>query len=1600
MRRHFIRVLAVLVVLAMVGIIVAFGLANTDWGRGQIQKRLVPTLQASTHGIIRVGSVSGNLLKGFTLHDLVITDSAGAPFAKIDSASARYSLAALYGQRVEFDAVRLVHPVIVLDRQPGGKWNWDRILPHDTSAANKKQSNGWGKTLRFTDVTIVDGDITAKSPWSPKPTPGKSEVETIRTAFGPEGRFALIKVPNGYQKVSEFHHVNAKIPFLRLEDPAYKTRHADIAALAMTAEPFKPPTVDVRSLVGSFEFTGDSIWWQNAKAVLPGSRLAGSGKYNIGNDNLTLRIHADTVSAADLRWVDPNIPLNGGGKLDFNLDWVGDTSVYVARNADLQIEKAHLAGDLGITYRGQAFSIQDANGRFSNLDTKLIEHVFPTVKIPRSGILAGRAKVTGDKTKLAVDADVTFDDAQAGRNRIVALGGIEMNGTKYKADNLRLTMVPVQLEVLRSYAKSLPSGGGTLTGTATLNGDQKSLGVNADVALDNPKVGRSHILAVGNVGLLNNDFRASNLRLTMRPLQVALLRSYAANLPIGGTITGTATLNGSMLSRMTAKADVTHVDRGDTSHLTGNASFRAAPNGKMAGAWFDVDAELHPLALAEAGRFFPAAGLRGFASGPIKLTGTLENLDVNTRLAFSDGGSLGLTGKFNLAGRDKGYNATVDANLFNANTIFAKAPRTSVTGTITANGRGFDPATMQANIAADLQGSSYDTLSLTGAKVRLSAANGMATVDTLSVVVPEGVVNAKGSFGLAAGRTGQLTYHVNVDSLNRLGQLLPPAATGEVLPRPGILASRIAKVRADSLRIAKATEVERAITGRAPPTLAAVDTPQVLSMSTLSGALRADGVATGNIKSFGLKGTASGEKIIARGNTIGKFTAQYDWTNALSPQSRVDVDAAATRIVAGGFSLDSLHTKVTYHKPQGTAEVTVVQNDRDVYSANADFLLDKAGNELKLNRMQLRFDSTLWASTHPSVVKWGTAGVDINQLELRNTKNGRIYVNGLLPKAGRANLEVAVDNFEVADLIALAQSDIQARGLLSFDLKAAGTAADPTFSGSFGTQKFYYNNVLVPEVHGVLSYANQTLTGRTDAMRAGERSLLFAQGTIPINLAFTGVTGSRFPKDRQIDLAIKADSLPLEMLPQFDQYVTGLKGRAVADFKVGGTLARPEVTGHFVLDSAQAHVVPFGLTLSGINGSIRMLRDTVVIDSLVAYSGGRMAVTGGLGIGSLREPSFDLKLFSNNATVLNDNDGKLTADINLAIAGPFKDAHVGGDVRVLSGVLFIPKSEGKKIIGASDPALFSVLDTAVLANREIFPAQSPLLNNLRMDVNLTVDRDVFVRSTDFNIEVYSDGDLVIHVNRAKASLVLDGVLLSERGDYTFLSKRFDIKRGSATFVNLDEINPTLQVTGGYEVRLPSREAINIQILIGGTMKNPQISLTSDAQPPIEQTDLLSYLAFGRSSSSLLQLEGAGLGGNGNLVGAGAALASKQLAAVALGVFADQLSSEAARALGADVLNIAPADVETDVGSFLRGTQIVYGKYIKSHSFVSLILRPDPSALQRPGILVQHRFGGLKGYSFETSLQPRFLLREPTLDPLVTPLTTSVLSFFLIRDWRY
>jgi translocation and assembly module TamB len=402
-------------------------------------------------------------------------------------------------------------------------------------------------------------------------------------------------------------------------------------------------------------------------------------------------------------------------------------------------------------------------------------------------------------------------------------------------------------------------------------------------------------------------------------------------------------------------------------------------------------------------------------------------------------------------------------------------------------------------------------------------------------------------------------------------------------------------------------------------------------------------------------------------------------------------------------------------------------------------------------------------------------------------------------------------------------------------------------------------------------------------------------------------------------------------------------------------------------------------------------------------------LTGTLGIGDWREPTFNLAFQAQDAELLNNDLGDIHADVNLRVTGPFAHANVTGQLSVVHGVLFIPEPSGKKLVGAGDAQLFSVVDTSVAAEREIFPAQSPLFEGLTVDVALTVDRGTWVRSKDANVEIYTDGPLQVSVQGDALTLV--GAVNADRGEYTFLSKRFQITRGSALFVGSPDLNPTVQVTAEYQVK-QATNVTNIRVLVGGTVQKPRISLESDAQPPLSQSDLLSYLAFGQSSGTLLQIGSTGTlagGAQGNSV---LNAATTRLAGVAVGVALDELEGDAARSLGLDVFNVTPGDLpvlqgQSSVSEFLRGTEIEMGRYLSPSTFISGVTTPgvftcaggnrQNSSCAIPGFTLQYRTN--KGYRFETSLTPRYILDPPTLAGQ-TAAGTSQFGAFLIREWRF
>jgi hypothetical protein len=1506
--------IAALILLAAIAVFVITG---TDWGHERVRRYAVGMINGMIHGKATIGQLSGNLLTGMTVHNLAITDSAGQPFIAVESFTANYEVASLLRKRIWIRDAVVVRPIVMLDRPPNGNWNWQRIFVRDTTPKPPRQQTQWGDWLRFTDAKMVNGQVIVRTPWKPSEhlsTTGRDSA--IREALGGGSRLMVERVAGGFQKIVQLDSITASLPLLRLSEPG-ANRLAEISALSMVAFPFRPPGARVVDLKGVFPFNNDSVWWKGAYAAMPNSKASGDGSYVLSSGDLTLSIHSDPASFADMRWVYPRLPSNGRGKLDLKLLWRGAVQDYTLTNTDITMGTAHTTGSMGVTL-SDTIAIHDTNLRFSGVDTRTLEQLVPHLKSPRRGVLAGRATVNGGRNALVVNGDVTFDDSRAGRSRVIA---------------------------------------------------------------------------VGEVGFPGRGVRARDLRVQLLPVQVDMARTWYPTLPISGVMTGAATVNGSTSAQLAVIGNVDLRDRGTQSVVDGRATIR---QGKA--QWLDVDVTARPVSLVEVGRFFPSVGLQGSATGPVRLNGPMRDLGVRADLRLPDGGRFATRGTVDLASRDKGYNLSASLFTLNLRTIDRKAPVTSLTARVAVHGRGTQLATMHTTLAADLSTSRWDSIAVDTMSVRVSVAGGMADVAKLYASGAHTAATVSGTFGLARDRSGELAYKVAVDSLGAFNRWFPktPGATATVPPRPGVVARAVRQARADSARIARATEMERLISGRPGPKLV-VATPTPVPRDTMSGALIAAGTLRGNLYDFDLRGRAGGENILVRGNSVKQLQSEYVWTHARTPRSNLAVGVDAGGVSAMGFAFDSANVRGSYASPGGHIEVVVTQAGNRQYAAKGDYALYTDRKELRLANMTFRFDTAYWTMPHESEMQWGGPGLRVTKLELRNRGNGRIYANGLLPTNGVGDFTLDVDNFPVANVVDLVQTDVDVTGIATMHATMNGTLSNPAFRGAFGMIEGKYNGEPVPDLRARFGYADRELVTHLDMVRASGQPMMVADARLPIDLAISGAPADRLlPRPMSVDVV--ADSLPLELIPQFTDLIANFHGKAGGKVTMRGTLRRPTLAGAFALDHGSVTVVSTGATIEDLNATVRMANDTVYVDSIAGWAKGPVRLRGTLAVGSWREPSFNLYLVSSGAELMNNDRASVRVDAGLAITGPFRSAYLSGAATIVQGVIHAPEPTGRHMIGAGDPALFNVLDTAVAADRDLFPPLSPLLANLRVDVAVGVKHNTWVRNREANVEVYTDEPVAVRAEQQAFTLV--GVVTTDRGEYNFLSKRFQIRRGSAMFIGSPDLNPTLQITGEYQVSVAARGAINIRVLIGGTLRRPKLTLESDAQPPRTQSELLSLLAFGQSATSLLAFSSSSIAGNAatsDLFGAGAQLAVRRLASVAFGVAVEQVQQQAGRAFGTDVFAITPADVPTEIGgrgigTFLTQTKIEAGKYVNPRTFLTV-----QEQAMRPGLGVEHRTAD--GWQFRASAEPRILLSEPTLNSQPYR-TVPAYGGFIIREWRF
>nr|MBA3672244.1 hypothetical protein [Gemmatimonadaceae bacterium] len=582
--------------------------ALTPWGNERVRQLVVSRANGRLTGTLAIGRMRGNLFTGVEMTDVRITDSAHGPVFTARRARVRYAVLPLIRGRVVLQALELDTPFVVLDRPPNGRWNFQSLLrpligPRDTSRH--------GVPPEIANVVIRHGRMLYRRPWRPDSSLAADRRDAaIAAALAGTARSRTERVQGGYQRVLDYHDIEARIGKVELASRGAPTS-VRIDALSMIAEPYRPPVIDVRSLVGTLYASKDSLWWRNARMGLPASNVTGDGTIGFRHSGFRLDLRGSPVALADLRWLNPKLPLQGGGRLHYTMRLVGDTADYAVRNADVRYRDARIAGDATVSRvhpRGSPaqLTIRDADLTVARLTTDVLHELAPSVVLRRRGTIDGHLAVTGPPRALEVNADLTFVDVEAGRSHVSARGGVGFDHG-VRARDLAVTFAPLQLATVAGAGVKLPLRG-TLNGAARITGAVRD-GWTVRGDLTHVERGaRSRVVGDGRYAVGSGRLSANAQLL---PLSLATVGRFVPSAGLQGSVTGRVTADGTVHD-LTIAATIRSTRSGGSLDAHGTVALRGSRTR------YDVTA----VADALDARAFSSRAPRTLLSGHVVARGT------------------------------------------------------------------------------------------------------------------------------------------------------------------------------------------------------------------------------------------------------------------------------------------------------------------------------------------------------------------------------------------------------------------------------------------------------------------------------------------------------------------------------------------------------------------------------------------------------------------------------------------------------------------------------------------------------------------------------------------------------------------------------------------------------------------------------------------------------------------------------------------------------------------------------------------------------------------------------------------------------------------
>ncbi|QRN55759.1 translocation/assembly module TamB domain-containing protein [Dyella caseinilytica] len=675
----------------------------------------------------------------------------------------------------------------------------------------------------------------------------------------------------------------------------------------------------------------------------------------------------------------------------------------------------------------------------------------------------------------------------------------------------------------------------------------------------------------------------------------------------------------------------------------------------------------------------------------------------------------------------------------------------------------------------------------------------------------------------------------------------------------------------------------------------------------------------GKLPKLAVNGTLQGQSLAWEDERVNQLQLQADVPDISNPGGKLELDATGAEL--GGLAFKQINLR-----GQGTSAQHQLALDAQGQQLSAALALSGAlkGENWNGTLSSLSLDVSglpRWRLQQATRLGWNNGSASLSELCL-TAGDPLLCLSGNYDKAGNLDASYqlhAVPLTLVVDAIGSTNLPFRAEGTLEGNGKIRRNAAGSlTGNASITSPQGHFTYNEHPE-QPVLSYTGLALNA---ALSPGNqqitlRAALNGNGRLDGQI---GITGAQETLAGQIGLHL--DNLGFINL--FTDALVNVKGRLDGDFKLGGTLSEPSITGQAGVDSFAAEVPDAGLKLTD-GKLIVSAADTRQLNIRGSVQSGKGALTidGVAGLDTQTPTSITLK--GNAFTAVDIPAAKVTISPDVLVRRDAQGINATGSVRLDSADVNLDKLPGSGTNKASPDV--------VIVDQPQQPANS---GSTPITASIKVDLGQHAHLVGMGLDGHLSGVLTVDERPGRSTTGQGQVAVN--GTYKAYGQNLQIQQGLLLFASTPIDNPGLNIRALRSLTPTATvdQGQQVGLQITGTAQRPVLTVFSN--PVMDQSDALSYLVTGKPLSQVK-------GGEGSMVNA----AAQALGSATGNLLAKSIGSK----LGIDDIGVSSND------ALNGGSAFTVGKYLSPRLYLSYGV-----GLFEPGQVITLRYRLSRRWNFE------------------------------------